>query len=169
MMDALNKKPTGSKFRMKKSSIYGLLLAASVISTPLAQAASPSIEGNWNVTFFLEPGRTTGATQCIVFTKVPGTVAGEGTSGTWTSPTFPGWSGQWVKQGDHVRWFGVTSTLATEESGNVESNKIFGGVSFNHFLKSDATTSSAGNWNAVRVSSCPGAASATAGSDDPSK
>ena len=140
---------------MKKLAIYGLVLAASAMTAPLAQASSPSIVGNWNVTFFLEPGRVTGATQCIVFKLVPGTVAGEATSGTWTSPTFPGWSGQWVKQGDHVRWFGVTGSLATEESGNVENNKIFGGVSFNHFLTSDATTSSAGNWNGVRVSACP--------------
>lgn len=139
---------------MKKSAICGFVLATSVLSAPLAQASSPSIVGNWNVTFFLEPGRTTGATQCIIFKLVPGTVAGESTSGTWTSPTFPGWSGQWVKQGDHVRWFGVTDTLATEESGNVENNKIFGGVSFNHFSKTNAATSSAGSWNAVRVNAC---------------
>ena len=155
---------------MKKLAIYGLVLAATAIGTPLAQAASPSIAGNWNVTFFLEPGRTTGSTQCIVFKLVAGTVAGESNSGTWTSPTFPGWSGQWVKQGDHVRWFGVTDSLATEESGNVENNKIFGGVSFNHFAKSNAATSSAGSWNAVRVSSCPGTESARydAASADPS-
>jgi hypothetical protein len=156
---------------MKKLAICGLILAASAINAPLVHAASPSIVGNWNVTFFLEPSRTTGATQCIVFKSVAGTVAGESNSGTWTSPTFPGWTGQWVKQGDHVRWFGVTSTLATEESGNVENNKIFGGVSFNHFAKSDATTSSAGSWNAVRVSSCSSTVSASFDADpaDPSK
>lgn len=139
---------------MKKSLICGIVLAASALSSTLALASSPSVVGSWNVTFYLEPGRTTGATQCIVFKLVPGTVAGEQTSGTWTSPTFPGWSGQWVKLGDHVRWFGVTDSLATEESGNMESKKIFGGVSFNHFSKTDASTSSAGSWNAVRVDSC---------------
>ncbi|HBI21394.1 MAG TPA: hypothetical protein DDY37_02220 [Legionella sp.] len=139
---------------MKKLGICGLFLAASVVGAPLAQATSPGVAGSWKVTFFVEPGRTTGSTQCIVFSKVPGTVAGESDSGTWTSPTFPGWSGQWVKQGDLVRWFGVTDALATEESGIMENSKIFGGVSFNHFLKTDATTSSAGSWNAVRVTSC---------------
>ena len=46
---------------MKKLAIYGLVLAASAMTAPLAQASSPSIVGNWNVTFFLEPGRVTGA------------------------------------------------------------------------------------------------------------
>jgi len=140
---------------MKKLvALYGIVLAASAISAPLAQAGSPSVIGSWNVTFFLEPNRATGATQCIVFSLVPGTVAGVPTSGTWTSPTFPGWRGQWIQLGDHVRWFGVTSTLATSESGNMENSRIFGGVSFNHFLKTNAATSSAGSWNAVRVAAC---------------
>lgn len=153
---------------MKKLAIYGLVLAASTIIAPLAHASSPGIAGSWNVTFFLEPGRTTGATQCIVFKVVAGTVAGESNSGTWTCPTFPGWTGEWVKQGDHVRWFGVTDSLATEESGNVQNSKIFGGVSFNHFNKSTAKTSSAGSWNAVRVGSCTGTVAPNNASGDPS-
>lgn len=153
---------------MKKIAIYGLALAASYLCIPMALASSPSIVGNWNVTFFSEPGRTTGATQCITFKQVAGTVAGEATSGTWTCPTFAGWTGQWVKQGDHVRWFGVTDFLATEESGNVENSKIFGGVSFNHFLKTDAKTSSAGSWNAVRVTKCPALFSIQSDMGDPS-
>lgn len=154
---------------MKKLFLYGLLLATSAICAPLAQAGSPSVVGSWNVTFFLEPARSTGATQCIVFKLVPGTVAGVPTSGTWTSPTFPGWAGQWIQLGDHVRWFGVTSSLATAESGNMENANIFGGVSFNHFLKTNALTSSAGNWNAVRVAACR-TGNIPLGSDkDPSK
>lgn len=152
---------------MKKLLICGLLLS-SAISASVVQAGSPSVAGSWRVTFFLEPARSTGATQCVVFTLAPGTVAGVPTSGTWTSPTFPGWSGQWIQLGDHVRWFGVTSALATTESGNMENNSIFGGVSFNHFAKTNAATSSAGSWVAVRVPSCkPGETSYL--SDDPSK
>ena len=138
---------------MKKFLINGLVLAAGALGT-LAYAASPSVVGSWNVSFFLEPARATGATQCIVFTLVPGTVGGVPTSGTWTSPTFPGWSGQWVLLGDHVRWFGVTSSLATSESGNMENSTHFGGVSFNHFSKATAATSSAGSWHGTPVRSC---------------
>jgi hypothetical protein len=131
-----------------------LALAITAFSATFAHAGSPNVVGNWNVTFFLEVGRTTGATQCISFIQVPGTVGGVSTSGVWTSPTFPGWSGQWVQLGDHVRFFGVTSALATEASGNLESNTLFGGVSFNHFFKTDAMTSSSGSWTAVRVPTC---------------
>lgn len=137
---------------MKRLAIYGL--AMGVIIPPIAQAVAPSVAGNWNVTFFLEPTRSTGATQCIEFKLVPGTVAGVATSGTWSSPTFAGWSGQWIQLGDHVRWFGVTSALATTESGDIENNAHFGGVSFNHFQKTNAITSSAGSWHAVRVAAC---------------
>ncbi len=145
--------------------MFGLMvLAASAISMPLAQAGSPSIVGSWNVTFILEPARSTGATECVVFKLVPGTVAGVPSSGTWTSPTFPGWSGQWIQLGDHVRWFGVTGSLVTTESGNIENNRIFGGVSFNHFIFPSAVTSTAGSWNAVRVSACAGT-NANVGSD----
>jgi hypothetical protein len=158
-------------FQMKKLLIYGLLLTASIIGAPLAQAASPSVVGSWKVTFFLESARSTGATQCIVFKSVPGTVAGVPTSGTWTSPTFPGWTGEWIQLGDHVRWFGLTGPLATTESGNVENKSIFGGVSFNHFSKTTSATSSAGSWNGVRVSSCPRSSSEAANNDpnDPSR
>lgn len=139
---------------MKKLFTYMLALLAGILSTAMVYAASPSVVGSWNVTFFLEPGRSIGATQCIVFTLIPGTVAGVATSGIWTSPTFPGWAGQWIQLGDHVRWFGVTGGLSTTESGNMEHNNIFGGVSFNHFFSSNAATSSAGSWNGARVSSC---------------
>lgn len=138
---------------MKKFILYGLIFLAS-ISASLVQAGSPSVVGNFRVTFFLEPTRSTGATQCIVFKLVPGTVAGEPNSGTWSSPTFPGWSGEWVQLGDHVRWFGVVGGLATSASGNMANINYFSGVSFNHFLKTTAATSSAGNWHAVRVATC---------------
>ena len=141
---------------MKKLALAGLVTLSTLtpFTMPLAQAASPSVVGNWNVTFFLEPTRGVGATQCIVFKLVPGTVAGVPTSGTWTSPTFPGWNGQWVQLGDKVRFFGVTSALATTEVGDVESRTNFGGGSFNHFLKTTSVTSSAGSFVAVRVAAC---------------
>lgn len=156
------------KIFSKKLFAYGITsVVTSIVCAQIALAAisspnviSPSVVGNWRVTFYLEPLRAVGASQCIVFTLVPGTVAGSPTSGTWTSPTFPGWSGQWIQQGDHVRWFGVTGGLVTTESGNMVNRNIFTGVSFNHFTASTATTSSAGSWVGVRAVSC------TSGSSD---
>lgn len=124
--------------------------------TSYVYAGSPSVVGSFNVTFFLEPIRSVGATQCIVFKSVPGTVSGVPTSGTWASTTFAGWSGQWIQLGDHVRFFGVTTGgLSTVASANMSSSQILGGVSFNHFLSSTAATSSAGNLIGYRVRSCP--------------
>ena len=132
----------------------GVIFAASVMSIPLAHAVSPSVVGSWRVTFYLENGRTTGATQCIKINPASGSVAGVPTSGTWTSPTFSGWQGQWIQLGDHVRWFGLTNLLATTESGNISNKNNFEGVSFNHFSKLNGATSSAGSWHGVRVPSC---------------
>ena len=56
-------------------------LAIACAGSVPAWAADPTFVGDWNVTFFLEPNRAVGATQCIVVTSVPGTVAGVPTSG----------------------------------------------------------------------------------------
>ena len=152
---------------MKKIIVGALLLMASVLNISLAQAASPSIAGVWNVTFYLEPGRGTGATQCIFFKVASGTVSGVPTSGTWVSPTFPGWSGQWIQTGDHVRFYGLTGSLATTESGEAEGPSSFNGVSFNHFNKNNGLNSSAGSWTAVRVRSCSPNNHSVANSNDP--
>lgn len=150
--------------------ISSLLVARFAHAEVQAPAVSPSVVGNWKVTFYLEPLRSIGATQCIVMTLVPGTVAGSPTSGTWRSPTFPGWSGQWIQQGDLVRWFGITGGLATSEVGSVLNRNILGGTSFNHFsTSSGAATSSAGTWSAVRTISCNGATPEVNGVDPSSK
>jgi hypothetical protein len=62
---------------------YGVIFAASVLNVTLAHAVSPSVVGSWKVTFYLENGRTTGATQCIQINPASGVVAGVPTSGTW--------------------------------------------------------------------------------------
>ena len=150
---------------MKKLIFLGCMMILGFVSFS-SFAASPSVVGNWRVTFYLEPLRSVGSTQCIVFRLVPGTVNGVPTSGTWNSPTFPGWFGQWIQLGDHVRWFGVTSGLATTEAGNMINRNIFGGVSFNHYIKSNGATSSSGNWLGVRTARCTGLEVAPSG-DDP--
>jgi hypothetical protein len=151
--------------------IAKLCAALALISAGSASAwaAQPTFVGSWNVAFYLDPGRTPGASQCIVVVLAPGTVAGLPVSGTWSSPTFSGWKGQWVELGDHVRWFGVTGGgLSTEESGDVIQSKQTGGVSFNHFSSSTGVTSSAGSWIATKVTRCT-TGTAQLRSADPSK
>jgi hypothetical protein len=144
--------------------LKGVLLAASVVSTALA--AEPQLAGSWKLTFYLEPGHTLGASQCLVFTK-QGNQVGEPNSGTWTSPTFPGWTGEWFQdKGDHFQFYGFTSGgLATSAYGALVSNNIAAGE-FNHFTP--GVTSSAGAILLNRVHSCTTSPLAPNGSDDPS-
>lgn len=107
-----------------------------------AFAASPV--GQWNVTFYLEPGLTTGATQGICFLS----------NGTWYSSTFSGWNGDWFQKGDRLRWYGGTGSLATAEFGQFLGGIRIGGE-FAHFFVpgTPPVTSSRGNWYALKASS----------------
>jgi hypothetical protein len=148
---------------------FGFALALICAGVVPVWAAEPTFVGDWSVTFAVEPGKAPGATQCIVVNLVPGTVASLPVSGTWSSPTFSGWQGQWVELGDHIRWFGVTKGgLSTEESGNVINSTLTGGVSFNHFFSSNGKTSSAGSWIASKVTGCR-TGTAQLWSDDPAR
>lgn len=156
---------------MKNVSLAGVLLlaasAAPAFAQELAGAAVNSV-GHWRVTFFLEPNHSTGATQCISFTKT-GTILGEPRSGRWTSPTFAGWTGQWIQEGDHFRFYGVTSSLGTAEFGAMINSNSFSGE-FAHFSKTNGATSSAGSFQATRVSTCGTSLAAPAGgSTDPGR
>jgi len=154
---------------MKKLVLFGLALLVTCFAT-LSFAASPTVAGSWRIYFRLEPLRSAGGIQCVTFTTVPGTVSGVPTSGTWTSSTFPGWFGQWIQLGDHVRWFGITGTgLSTTESGNMIYGNLFGGVSFNHYSSATAVTSTAGSWYGFRVASCDGINGTAQGADPAGK
>lgn len=112
-----------------------------IIGTGTASAASPV--GQWNVTFYLEPGLTTGATQGICYLA----------NGTWYSTTFPDWDGDWFQKGDRFRWYGHTGApLPTAEFGQFVSNNLKTGE-FAHFVIANAPpiTSTRGNWRAVKV------------------
>jgi hypothetical protein len=129
-----------------------------------------TVQGSWSITFYLEPEHTQGGTQCVVFktTRIEGN--GEERSGIWTSPSFPGWHGEWQQDGDHVQWFGFTrgAALATSEFGHLPSNRIISGE-FNHYIAPDGTTSSAGGWVANRVKQCASGAVSEAANSDPAQ
>jgi hypothetical protein len=128
-----------------------------------AMAASPV--GQWNITFFLEPGLVPGSTQGICYKA----------DGTWFSTTFSNWNGDWFQNGDRLRWYGKTGTpLGTAEFGQFIKNVLFGGE-FAHFNVSGSppVTSSRGNYRGNFVSTTcgpPAAVSAVAiPHADPSK
>jgi hypothetical protein len=142
---------------MKMKILLGLMVGAVLAVSAGAVWAAPDLvpgpigsTAQWRVQFFVEPNHSVGATQCIVFTRT-GAVLGESKSGTWTSPTFAGWMGQWIQEGDHVRWYGSTSArLGTAEFGALISALSCTGE-FAHFSTPSGNTSSAGSWSMTKT------------------
>jgi len=141
---------------MKMKTLLGLMVGAVLAVSAGAVWAAPDLvpgpigsTAQWSVQFFLEPNHAVGSTQCIVFRKTGG-VVGEPNSGTWFSPSFAGWHGQWTQEGDHVRWYGSTSTrLATAEFGALISAFLCTGE-FAHFVTPSGVTSTAGSWLMIK-------------------
>lgn len=144
-------------------------LAIACAGSVPAWAADPTFVGDWNVTFFWSPTARLAQPNALSSHPCQVRLPACRPRGTWSSPTFAGWHGQWIELGDHVRFFGVTGGgLSTEESGNVIEAALTGGVSFNHFFSSSGATSSAGSWVAERVTACR-SGTAQLRSSDPSQ
>jgi hypothetical protein len=138
-----------------------LLMAVATFTLAIAAPAQafPSLAGSWSFTAYLDPSRSVGASQCIVFTET-GSIAGIHTSGTWYSPTFAGWSGNWTQLEDHINWYGFTDTgVATSYTGSLINSHHFGGFNFDSSYVSSGTvlTSSHGSFTMTRVPSCSAA------------
>ena len=152
---------------MNMKTLLGLMLGAVLAVTAGAVWAAPDLvpgpngsTAQWQVQYFLEPSHSVGGIQCIEFTKT-GAVLGESKSGTWTSPSFAGWVGEWIQEGDHVRWYGSTSSsLGTAEFGALISASLCTGE-FAHFSTPSGTTSSAGSWSMTKTNCAAGPFSAT--------
>jgi hypothetical protein len=157
------------KFRLPTRAVVAPVLLAAF--SLLASTASAQVPGSWNVAFFLEPGHAAGGTQCIVFVLGP-QQAGEPQSGRWFSPTFAGWNGFWIKEGDHLRWYGATDSttpLGTAEWGLQESATRMGGE-FVHFSSAEGQTSTTGAWiGTKRSTSCPAGVSEAEDGADPAR
>jgi hypothetical protein len=141
---------------MKMKTLLGLMVGAVLAVSAEAVWAAPDLvpgaigsTAQWSVQFFLEPNHAPSSTQCIVFRKTGG-ILGEPNSGTWFSPSFAGWVGRWIQEGDHVRWFGSTSgRLGTAEFGALISAGSCTGE-FAHFTTPSGGASSAGSWSMIR-------------------
>jgi hypothetical protein len=84
---------------MKRAIIAIASIMVPLTTANIAMAASPV--GQWNVTFYIEPGLSTGNTQGMCFKS----------NKTWYSTTFPDWNGDWFQKGDRLRWFGDEGTI----------------------------------------------------------
>jgi hypothetical protein len=141
--------------RLNRLGVFAFALSSFFLPAVAEAMQEPTLEGSWSITFYLEPDHSAGATQCVIFTTTRTQPSGEERSGTWMSPSFPGWHGEWLQDGDHVQWFGFTgeAALASSEFGHLPSNRVISGE-FNHFFAPDGTTSSAGGWVAKSVKAC---------------
>jgi hypothetical protein len=96
------------------------IAVATAVCTLPARAAS-SLAASWMITYYVDPTGAPGSMVCVNFNK---TGEGHGViTGTWTSPSISGWSGQWAQKGQHFEWYGYYTlsgkTVATFDSGDM--------------------------------------------------
>jgi hypothetical protein len=144
----------------------GFLLVGAMLFGAAPVMAAPDVVGSWKVSFFAEPNHSGGSTHCMTFKKTGG-ILGEPNSGTWQAVTSPGWKGEWIQEGDYVRWYGIQASGISSHahSGLLVSSTIMTGE-FDTFT-SAAKTSNSGTWSATKVNQCTSSSSANAatGSD----
>ena len=129
-------------------------------------ASAQTVPGSWNVTFYLEPGHATGATQCVIFLLGPAQV-GEPLSGRWRATTFAGWNGHWIKEGDHIRCTARPTPSPPRHRGvGPPGVRHAHGGEFVHFSSDEGQTSTSGAWIATRrLTVCPALSSEVAPED----
>jgi hypothetical protein len=137
--------------------ILGFAVAVAFIGAVAAPASAfIGLAASWMVTYYIDPTGSMGATQCINFNK---TTESHGViTGTWNSPTFSGWSGQWVQKGEHYAWHGFyTSTSATYEVGDIINRNVTAETSAAtlSFGSGGTTTLDTATATMVQVKNCP--------------
>jgi hypothetical protein len=145
--------------RVLASALTALPLALAALAAP-ASAIIP-LNASWVVTYYLDPAGTSGGSQCINFRKKSD--ANGVVSGTWESPTFPGWTGEWVQKGQHYSFYGKYAsaqgvTVATYDTGDFITATITAEPSIGAFMP-DGTKPVAvytGTATMLQVSSCNG-------------
>lgn len=145
----------------------GCSLIGSLVLSSTPAMALPALNGSWRVTYFEDPARNAPQTFCIAFTTVANTIAGEPLSGTWVQPTgapgaAPTWRGNWVQQGDQVKWWGNEFNFFSSHQGSLITSDAASGSMTGQYqwfqpvigsLPAGAT--SIGAWSAQKAASCP--------------
>ena len=141
-----------------------IAIAASLLCAALAAPASATVTLNatWVVTYYLDPTGAEAGTECINFFG-PKTQNGV-TTGSWNSPTFPGWTGQWVQRGQHYAWHGFYKKngahVATYDVGDFVNANITAETSVGKLADggNGPMTVSTGTATMMQVPSCTGIA-----------
>jgi hypothetical protein len=148
--------------------MFARILASTLGAVPLALAAlaAPAaaiipLNASWMVTYYIDPSGSSGGTQCINFRKKSD--AGGVVTGTWDSPTFPGWSGEWVQKGQHYSWYGKYANaqgvnVATYDAGDFITATITAEPSIGAFMPDGTKPVSVytGTATMLQVASCNG-------------
>ena len=141
-----------------------LVAAIAAIAAPLSLLLSPSpasaahtLSATWIVTYYIDPTGVVGATECINFHRK--SQINDVITGTWNSPSVPGWSGQWVEKGQHYSWYGTYiasgQTYATYDSGDFINNNTTAETSIGTFsTATPPVTLFTGTATMVQVPSC---------------
>ncbi|MDM9381671.1 hypothetical protein QUB80_13260 [Chlorogloeopsis sp. ULAP01] len=137
----------------KVGKIEALLIGGLVFSAAPAMAQLPTFSGPWVVKLWGDSTRAqVGIDYCLAFTKVAGGVAGSPDGGTFTSRNIANWNGQWVQQGDRIRWWGaIAKTVATNSEGTLINPNLATGYYLHYNLLDPGEANkvfSIGTWSA---------------------
>jgi hypothetical protein len=69
--------------------------------------ASAKLSGYYTLTFLGGPSHGSVASQCLLFTHESGGILGFTDAGTFTSPTYPGWKGNYIVDSGMLRAYGT--------------------------------------------------------------
>lgn len=126
--------------------VGALLIGGLVFGATPAMAVLPTFSGPWVVSFYQDDARSLVARACLNFTG-GGSIFGS-PGGTFTSPTFSGWTGTWVQTGDRVRWWGNLGSLSTSSEGTLINPALMTGYYLHYPVPSGVTGPSIGTWEA---------------------
>jgi hypothetical protein len=143
----------------KLATALSVTVIATIAGIFCAPAAAPIMGGRWLITVCEDLTRQTCSTVCYAFTKVPGEVASNPQSGTWSSSDADAFSGKWHQRGEDVTFWGTSTANSVKTSayfkGAFSSRTQLNGSRFIRFVVPN-TNVHIGNWHAQKIRNCPG-------------
>lgn len=133
---------------MKCNWKVGYLLIGGLVFGATPAMALPTFTGPWVVDYWQDDARGSAGTQCLNFTVDAAGVFGS-RGGAFSSPSVSGWVGNWVQQGDRVRWWGrIGNNYATSSEGTLINPNIMTGHYLHYPLPGSGFGPSIGTWSA---------------------
>ena len=82
--------------------------AVGAFAAVLALPASAGFSGEYTIVFYSGPTHERTGSECVTFTNT-GNILGFPDSGTWNSSTVGDWAGNFIADGNVLRWYGTYS------------------------------------------------------------